>query len=154
MVTKRAPPIVETVTSDDPSAPTSFEEVVEGEDELEAEEEETNPKNCESDLDEGGSSVGSTETKCANDADYEGPLLLGPTACRVILGAKADLGEDVCCGTISKTCTRRGHADIRANQSARVAQAGICVGKRNNKDRVDGVINSFASEADCAARKA
>jgi hypothetical protein len=154
MVTKQAPPIVETVTEDDLSTPTSFEEVVEGEDELEAEEEETNPKNYESDLDEGGSSVGSTETNYANDADYEGPLLLGPTTCRVILGAKTDLGEDVCCGTTAKTCARRGHADIRANQSARVAQAGIYVGKRNNKDRVDGVINSFVSEADYAAQKA
>jgi hypothetical protein len=75
MVTERAPPIVETVTEDDTRAPTSFE-VVEGEDELEAEEEEANPKNCESDLDEGGSPVGSTETNYANDADYEGPLLL------------------------------------------------------------------------------
>ena len=154
MVTKRAPPLVETVTEDDPSTPTSFEEVVEGEDELEAEEDETNPKNYESDLDEGGSSVGSTEINYANDADYEGPLLLGPTTCRVILGVKTDLGEDVCCGTIAKTCTRRGHADIRANQSSRVARAGIYVGKRNNKDRVDGIINSFVSEADYAARKA
>ena len=154
MVTKRAPPLVETVTEDDPSTPTSFEEVVEGEDELEAEEEETNPKNYESDLDEGGSSVGSTETNYANDADYEGPLLLGPTTCRVILSSKTDLGEDVCCGIIAKTCTRRGHAEIRANQSSRVARAGIYVGKRNNKDRVDGIINSFVSEADYAARKA
>ena len=105
MVTKRAPPIVETVTEDDPSTPTSFEEV-EAEDELEeAEEDEANLKNYESDLDEGGSSVGSTETNYADDADYEGPLLLGPTICRVILGAKTELGEEVCCGTIAKNCT-------------------------------------------------
>jgi hypothetical protein len=154
MVTKRAPPIVETVTEDDPSTPTSFEEV-EAEDELEeAEEDEANLKNYESDLDEGGSSVGSTETNYANDADYEGPLLLGPTICRVILGAKTEIGEEVCCGTIAKNCNRRGHSDIRAKQSARVAPIGIYVGKRNNKEKVDGVITSFISEADYASSKA
>jgi hypothetical protein len=58
--------------------------------------------NYESDLDEGGSSASSTKTDYADDADYEGPLLLGPTICRVILSTKTDLGEDVCCGTIAK----------------------------------------------------
>jgi hypothetical protein len=152
MVTKRAPPIVETVTEDKLSPPISFEEI-DAEDEAEAEEE-ASLKNYESDLDEGGSSVGSTETNYANDADYEGPLLLGPTICRVVLGTKTDLGEEVCCGTIAKDCTRRGHTDIRATQPARVAPSGIYVGKRNNKDKVDGIINSFLSEADHAAHKA
>jgi hypothetical protein len=152
MVTKRAPPIVETVTEDELSPPISFEEV-DAEDEAEAEEE-ASLKNYESDLDEGGSSVGSTETNYANDADYEGPLLLGPTVCRVILGTKTDLGEEVCCGTIAKDCTRRGHTDIRATRPARVAPSGIYVGKRNNKDKVDGILKSFISEADHAAHKA
>ena len=106
MVTKQAPPIVETVTKDDPSTTTSFEEVVEGKDELEAKKEEANPKNYKSDLDEGSSLVGSAETNYANNANYEGPVLLGPTICRIILGAKTDLGEEVCCGTIAKTYTR------------------------------------------------
>ena len=64
-------------------------------------EEEASLKNYESDLDEGGSSVGSIKTNYANDADYEGPLLLGPTSCRVLLGAKTDLGEEVCCAAPS-----------------------------------------------------
>ena len=107
MFTKRAPPIVESVTEDHPSTPTSFEEVVEAEDELEeAEEEGANLKNYESDLDEGSSLGGSAETNYANDANYEGPVLLGPTICRIILGAKTDLDEEVCCGTIAKTYTR------------------------------------------------
>jgi hypothetical protein len=87
------------------------------------------------------------------------PTMKAPFSCNLlvvvfILGAKADLGEEVCCGTVAKNCTRRGHADIPDNQAARVAPAGICVGKRNNKDGVDGVINSFMSESDCAAQKA
>ena len=44
VTTKRAPPIGETITKDEPSTPTSFEEV-EAEDELEAEEEEANLMN-------------------------------------------------------------------------------------------------------------
>jgi hypothetical protein len=146
MVTKNAPPIVETVAEDELSPPISFEEI----DAEEAEE----PENYESDMDEGGSSVGSTETNYANDADYEGPLLLGPTICRVILGTKTDLGEEVCCGTIAEDCTRRGHTNIRAAHPARVAPAGRYVGKRNNKDKVDGILMSFISEADHAANKA
>jgi hypothetical protein len=146
MVAKNTPPIVETVAEDELSPPISCEEV----DAEEAEEQE----NCESDMDEGGSLVGSTETNHANDADCEGPLLLGPTICRVIVGAKTELGKEVCCGTIAEDCARRGHANIRAAQPARVAPAGRHVGKRNNKDEVDGIIMSFTSEANCAANEA
>ena len=93
MVSKRTPPILETV-EEELSPPISFEEV-DAEDEAGAEEE-ANLQNDELDLDEGGSSVGSTEvgsteTNRAKDADYEGPPLLGPAIYHVILETEAVL---------------------------------------------------------------
>jgi hypothetical protein len=63
--------------------------------------------NYESDLDEGSSLVGSTETNnCADDDEYEGrPLVyLGGNIWHVILQARTDLGEPLCWGTLAKDC--------------------------------------------------
>jgi hypothetical protein len=108
----------------------------------------------ESDLDQGGSLVGSVETNYANDSDYEGPFYLGPDVCRVILQVKTVRGEPLCCGTVAKDCARTSHRAIRMKHPDRVAEAGLYAGKRNNKDKVDGIITTFQSEADHDASKA
>ena len=77
-----------------------------------------------------------------------------PTVCWVVFGTKTDLGEELCCGTIAKDCTHQGHTNICATRPVRVAPSGIYVGKRNNKDKVDGIIKSFISKAGYAAYKA
>jgi hypothetical protein len=108
----------------------------------------------ESDVNEGGESVGSTDTAYADDADYEGPYFLGPEYCRVILSNKTDRGETLCCGKLIKECTRSNHSLIRTTKLDRVAHVGRYTGKSNNKDQVDEVLVMFQSQADYEALKA
>jgi hypothetical protein len=80
----------------------------------------------ESDIDEGGESVGSTDATYADDADYEGPYLLGPEYCRVVvLSTKTDRGETLlCCGKLIKECNCPNHSIIRTTKLDRVVPEG------------------------------